>query len=624
MKVSRTWLQNFLDGQLPTTQGVSDALTFHAFEIDGIENVAGDDVLDVKITANRGHDCMSHRGIAKELSAILNIPLVQKYDPFNRPLDASKKTDSVSVSIESDKCNRYIAAVIRGVKVGPSPDWLKKGLEAIGQRSINNVVDATNLVMFNIGQPLHAFDMAKAGNKIVVRQAKAGEKILALDNKEYTLAGPMLVIASESQVLGIAGVKGGKFAEVNEQTTDIILEAANFDGPSVRKTARALKLRTDASARFEQVLSPELASYGMQQAIDLITQAMGGTLEGIVDVYPRSRENKPVSVSATQVRQVLGDEFGTNEIEDAFKRLSFSYEKNGETYTVTPPFERLDLEIPEDLIEEVGRIIGYDRVPAKDLPPFPKTPAVNKNFYYAEKIRQFLTERGFSEIFTSVFADEGKREVLNKVDSDKPFLRDSLLPGMNVALEKNSHVTDLLGLPDVRLFEIGVVFDKNGERTMLAIGSKGNKKTPKPQDVLTELLQALGGSAKAEQKDNAVQVDFGALVAKLPEPSAYEDFSVSTLQRYQPYSKYPYIMRDIAMWMPAGRDLGEVLEAFSFHNKGLLRNAILFDQYQKDGRTSYAFHLAFQSFEKTLQDEEVNAIMENIYADLRGKGYEIR
>src|SRR3989338_5477413 len=248
MKISRSWLQTFFKDPLPEAKTLADALTFHAFEIESIEN----DVLDVKVTPNRGHDCLSHRGIAKELSAILNVPM--KGDPLRMEVSLTPTTNEVSVSIdETQLCPRYIAGLIRGAKVGPSPHWLRNFLESIGQKSINNIVDATNFVMFSLGQPLHAFDAGQLSKKeayaIGVRRAKVGEKLLALDEKEYVLAENMLVITDRhaDAAIGIAGVKGGKPAGISETTTDIIIESANFDGVSTRKTASALKLRTDAS-----------------------------------------------------------------------------------------------------------------------------------------------------------------------------------------------------------------------------------------------------------------------------------------------------------------------------------------------------------------------------------------
>src|SRR3989338_8343613 len=418
MKISRNWLQTFFTAPLPDAQTLADALTFHAFEIESVEN----EILDVKVTPNRGHDCLSHRGIAKELSAILNIPM--KGDPLREPMSGFTKSRHGEVSIDTPLCARYIAGYIKGVKVGASPDWLRKNLESIGQKSINNIVDAANFVMFNIGQPLHAFDAGKIGKRqeaigksefrIQVRDAKKGEKMLALDAKEYVLSESMLVIAdgNADAVIGIAGVKGGKVAEVNEATTDIIIESANFDGASVRKTAQQLKLRTDASQRFEQALSPELAAYGMRAVTDLIMKIAGGELVGFADEYPKPQTAKQVSVSVSQVNRILGTSLTDKEITDAFTRLGLPHKCSEASphciFKVEVPFERQDISIPEDLAEEAARIIGYENIPETEQTAFPSAVEINRNFYTAERVRENLTSLGYSEVYTSVFRNTGE------------------------------------------------------------------------------------------------------------------------------------------------------------------------------------------------------------------------
>ncbi len=606
MLISRNWLSNFFDTPLPATDAVADALTFHAFEIDGIEKKNGDDILDVKVTPNRGHDCLSHRGIAKEVSAILKMPFKAGIDPlgsvFKDRFMAAPRTDAVSITLEDASLSpRYIAGYMKGVKVGPSPDWLKSSLEAIGQRSINNVVDATNLVMFNTGQPLHAFDALRLTQKlnkyhIVVRKAREGEKIMALDNKEYELNESMLVIAdgNEDKAIGIAGIKGGTPAGITEDTTDIIIESANFAGVAVRKTAQALKLRTDASSRFEQGLSPELAAYGMQNVAEIIHMVAGGELIGYADVYPAPQVPAQVSVSVEHCNRVLGSSLTGADVADVFIRLGFGYKEEGGVFQVAVPLERLDITIPEDLVEEVGRIIGYDHVPAVPLAPLAQPIEINKDFYTAEHVREELVGAGYSEVFTSVFSDRGERVVLNKVDGIKPYLRANLTDGLNEALKKNIPNKDLLGLKEVKLFEIGTVWTKD-EQVMVGIVTEKEKAVEEPLSM-------------HEPKDIA----------------GYEELPLSTTEKYAPFSKYPYIVRDVAAWVPAGTTSDSILAMITAEAGELLVRSQLFDQFEKEGRISYAFRLIFQSFERTLTEVEVNAIMEKIYAKLKEKGFEIR
>ncbi|MBI2610859.1 phenylalanine--tRNA ligase subunit beta [Candidatus Kaiserbacteria bacterium] len=602
MKISRDWLQMFFEKPLPDAQTLADALTFHAFEVESVEirhrmSNVGDEVLDVKVTPNRGHDALSHRGIGKELSAILELPM--KDDPLRDAVSLEPKTDTIELEIDDAKlCSRYVAGYIKGVKVGPSPEWLRKGLETVGQKSINNVVDATNYVMFNIGQPLHAFDAGQLSKKnekysIRVRLAKTREKMLALDGKEYRLNPTNLVIVDGNDVaIGIAGVKGGKPTGIDHNTKDIIIESANFDGVSVRRTAAVLKLRTDASDRFQQVISPELAAYGMRAAADLIVELAGGEIVGFVDEYPAPQKPLRVSISTSKVNKVLGTRLADTDIADTFTRLGLPHQREGEIFTVDVPFERIDLTIPEDLAEEVGRIIGYEKIPAPPLPAFPKKPEVNANFYAAEKAREELIAKGYSEVFTSVFVEKGERAVANKVGGEKPFLRTTLVDGLREAYERNVRNKDLLGLKEIKMFEIGTVWNSGKEMIMLGRADA------------TGVREQLLSGMKSD---------------------TYDELPASTTERYEPFSKYPFIVRDISMWVPQGPEaISEVLAIFGEESRGLLRHVELFDQFKKGGRVSYAFRLVLQSFEKTLIDEEANVIMERIHSAVTKRGWEVR
>lgn len=602
MKIPRQWLQTFFDTPLPSNEVLTDALTFHAFEIEGVEN----DVLDVKVTPNRGHDCLSVRGIAKELSAILELPL--KADPLRSQPDLTQMTNTVQVAIEEPSlCKRYIAAHIRGVHVTESPEWLRRALESIGQRSINNVVDATNYIMFHLGQPLHAFDAGMVIERdgayaIRVRKAREGERMVALDGKDYTLQASMLVIADAraDAAIGIAGVKGGAPAGITEQTSDLIIESANFDNVSVRKTAQALKLRTDASSRYEQGISAELAAYGMRSAVDLILELAGGQLVGFTDEYPVIETKQTASVSVHEINRALGTAFTADEVARVFTRLDLAHVQSSDAFEVHVPFERLDLSIPEDLIEEVGRILGYDHVPTVDIPPLSEAPAPNLEFSRLENIRAFLISHGFSEVFTSVFAAKGDRVVLNKVDGVKPYLRSALSESLADALERNVRNKDVLGLKQVRLFEIGSVWRGGNE------------------DIDVELaVEKVKGMKSAD--------DYRQMLSEhLASGSAMRDSIVSAPQRYAPFSKYPFIVRDIALWVPETTEANEVLSVIRSAAGELLVRSNLFDEFKKDTRISYAFRLVFQSFDKTLTDAEANERIESVNTAVKAKGWEVR
>lgn len=605
MKISRNWLQNYFDDALPGVEDISDALMFHVFEIDGVERVGTDGsawegtgephdyVLDVKVTPNRGHDCLAHRGIAKELSAIWGKPL--KNDPFALQVDISKKSSAVTVAIADPKlCRRYIAGYIKNVKVGPSPEWLRNSLEAIGQRSINNVVDATNLVMFNVGQPLHAFDATRLGSlSIGVRAAHVGEQMEALDKKVYTLNPSLLVITADDRAVGIAGIKGGEADRIDESTTDVLIEAATFDGVTIRRGSQALKLRTDASARFEQVLSPYLAEVGMKQVVSLIAAIAGGEVEGFVDQYPDPHTQTYVAVTVEHINRLLGSNLTAADVAGVLARLGFAYKEEAGVFEVQPPQERLDITIAEDVVEEVGRIVGYDAIAAVPLPAPDKAPEINKNYYASEKAREEWTAKGYSEVFTSVFSDTGERMVLNKVDGVRPYLRSSLTPGLQDALAKNKPNKDLLGLKEIKLFEIGMVWKDGKEQLMIGTVSE--------KEAATEMM-LVGPEA----------------------PAAYDDLPLSQADKYRPYSKYPYIVRDVAIWTPEGTDAAAVAALIKTEAGSLCQSVRLFDTFTKEGRTSLALRLIFQSFEKTLTEQEANDAMAKVSEVLKSKGFEIR
>lgn len=584
-------MQKYFEQSLSKAEVMNDALTFHAFEIEESDG----DVLDVKVLPNRATDCLCHRGIAKELSAILDIPL--KNDRLRESVPEFPKTNELQIEIEdSKKCQRYIGALMRCVKVAQSPQWLREALESVGQRSINNIVDATNYVMLNIGQPLHAFDAKKLSERngkyaIKVRNAKKDEKIITLTGEEYILPESILLItdANSDNPIGIAGIKGGKAAEITNDTTDIIVESANFDGTTIRRGAQALKLSTEASLRFQNRPSPELCAYALLDVLAIIKKIAGGEVAGIVDEYPTPAEkNRDVSASLGKINGVLGSNFSREEVANVFNRLGFEIKINGDIFTVTPPFERTDISIPEDLAEEVGRIIGYDKIIPTELPPLAEKP--NQARYRGiEKIKDFLVERGFTEISTQSFAKKGDIELANPLDKTKPALRKSLDENIQDALERAKNYAPLVLAPNqkIKLFEIGTVFQKDGERLEI--------KTSEPISDLS-----------------AIQDDENYI------PKKY------TLGAFKPFSIYPLIVRDIALWVPSGINEGFPKPIIQENAGELLIRLDQFDKFEKKGKTSLAFRLVFQSFDRTLTDDEVNEIMKKISAALSEKGYEVR
>lgn len=606
MKVSLKWLQSYFDRPLPNAEALDDAFTFHAFEVEEHEG----DLIDVKVLPDRAGYALSHRGIAKELSAILDIPL--KSDSLREPLESMDIVSPyLKVEIEDEeKCLRYVGAVVRGVKVGPSPTWLKEALESVGQRSINNVVDATNYVMLNVGQPLHAFDAAKLAQKdgayrIVVRAAHEGERLTTLSGDELTLSNETFVIADGNVdvALAVAGVKGGMAAVVDETTTDLVVEAANFDGPTVRRAAQRLRLSTDSSLRFQNRPSPELAAYGMRDVLALITEIAGGEIEGVVDVYPARASQAPRTVSVTleRINAVLGASFTVDNVTDVFQRLGLPAVYEGSTFIVMPPFERTDLVISEDLVEEVGRIIGYDAI-ASALLPNVGTTANQARFRGIERMKDELVAQGFTEVSTQSFAKKGDIELANPMDKTHPFLRTSLEENLQDALIRAKQYAPLVLAPGhkPKLFEVGTVFPKGGEYLELR---------------MSERVPAWGESAGTVDNLSVAKLeDYG----RDYRPTRYE------LGAYKPFSLYPFTTRDIAFWAPADTDEGFTKSLIQEKAGELLVRIDQFDRFEKEGRVSLAFRLVFQSFERTLTDEEVNGVMEKVSEALTAKDYEVR
>lgn len=598
MKISYNWLKWYVP-EAPDAETLAQAIVFHAFEVESVEKFGDDFILDIKTLPDRNHDCLSHLGIAREVSAILNIPF---NDPTSQYKIPTLTPTELKIDIQTPICRRYMGRIVRNIKVGPSPEWVVKHLESIGQRSINNIVDATNLTMFNCGQPCHAFDLGKVQQGIVVRTANNGEKITLLTGEEKELNDSMAVISdTTSNTLAVAGVKGGKFAEVNNETTDILIEVANFEPTSVRKTAKALNIQTDSTKRFENDLSPELVPYAMRELSALLVEMFPeAVFEEIVDIYQKPQETKIITVSSDYINKKLGSNFSTEEVENVWKRLKFEYIKNEEKFMITQPVLRLDLCEPHDFVEEVGRILGYDKVEAV-IPKLDQSvlagwnPQINQVFYKTLAVKKYFVDLGYSEAMTYSFRNKGEVEMF-KTASDKKFLRTNLKDGITESLAMNTLNAPLLGIDAVKIFEIGTVFTKNGEQLNVAFNEKKN--------IIEMSLDEFC------IKNNIVVGDSYGELLQVPN-------SELRTPSFKSWSPYPFITRDISVWVPETVSSDTLKEIYQKNGTELLiRIPRLVDTFTKDGKTSYAFRLVFQSFEKTLTDAEVNAVMESINREL--------
>lgn len=625
MLISYKWLQSYFDEKLPAPEALAERITFGFAEIEKMEKKEDDTVFDIKVLPDRACYALSHRGVGYEVGAILGL----KRKEFNWPQPKVTKTREIRVKIEaSDLCSRYMARVVENVTVKELP-WVKEHLEAVGQRSINPIVDGANIVMFDMGQPLHAFDADKVEGGIVVRRARKGEKIITLDNREVSLDESVLVIADEKAPLAIAGIKGGKKAEVTATTRNLILESANFDASHIRKTSERLGIKTDASKRFENKLSPEMASIGMNDfSAYLFEMDKNIKIGEITDMYQERQKERTIVVSEEYIAKKLGVEIFSKQIEEIMSRLLVKMEKNKSELILTPPVFRMDLNISEDIAEEVGRIIGYDKIPAK-LPPKSKgVVTIPKSFYYEWKIRELLVNAGFSEVMTSSFSEKGSEAIEKPLAEDKKYARPDLRCNFEKSLKVNLLNSPLFGGTDeAKIFEIGRVFTKDGERTALALGVAGPKKKVSGvlESAVKKLSETLHTVLKGDAKDGVFECALDGVFEKLSEPKEWDIFiPPATAGKFQPFSPFPFIVRDIALFVPSGTESDSVHKLILKEAGSLVVHSHLFDRFEKDGKISYAFRLVFQSFDRTLTDDEVNGFMGKIYVTLKVRNWQVR
>ena len=639
MNVSYTWLQTYFKDKLPEPTELAELFNAHAFEVEGMQALSNDTIFDIKVLPDRAHYALSHRGIAREASALSRLALAPEIPTH---VHSNMAVYAPAVKVETDLCRRYVARRIDNVKVGESPAWLREHLEAIGARSINNIVDATNFVMFALGQPLHAFDANKVQGTIVARQASAGEKIVILDGRGIALLEGDVVIADDEGPLAIAGVKGGKRAEVTASTVSIVLESANFDPTSVRKTSTRANLRNDSSKRFENEITPELAGEAMERVTALILDLCKGAGAGVVsDIYPNPAVRWTIEADIAYMNAVTGLSLSVADMTDILVRLRCEVKEVGGKLLIIPPFDRLDLVIAEDIADELIRVYGYDRLTSVETPDIAPV-AVDQTFFWAEKAKNALVSLGFSETLLYTLVAKGAFEISYPLASDKSALREGLSQKLSESLVSNARNADLLGLETVRIFEIGKAFPREGEKTSLCMGVSQVKKRKgvTSESVLREAVAALeaafGIALEAKIEVGAygalVEFDFDSISAKLGPAGPLRELGFVGLpqdKRYKPFSPYPFIVRDVALFVPSTTEEGEVQGVIQSALAAAAGNLLVkgpdcFDRFEKEDRKSLGFRMIFQSFERTLSDDEVNGSMEALSAALRERGWEVR
>lgn len=591
MKISYNWLKWYIP-ECPSKEKLYDVFTYHLCEVEGTEDLqGGDTIFDINILPNRAHDLLSHQGIARELASLLDIPFVSPIPQYKIP---ESVTTNFKVLVEAKECRRYMGRVVRNVSVGASPEWVVKHLESIGQRSINNIVDAANITMYDSGQPIHAFDLDKIKGSLVVRFAKDGEEITTLDNKQVKLKDTDLVIADEENVLAIAGVKGGKIAEVDNNTKNIVIEVANFDPVTIRKTRSRIGIFTDAAKRFENDLSLTYCDLGMLEMSALLVEYGFKDFESIIDIYPNLEKARTLKFSLRSISNKLGIEISPSQIENILNRYQLTFKNSGDEYEIEVPMSRLDLSITEDITEEVGRVLGYDKLNPK-IPKLNFTPKINEVFAKTTFAREKLLNAGFSEVMTYAFTNTGDTEVLASA-SDKKFLRTNLKEGLLESVKLNQNNSPLLNQKEVKVFEIGKVFKDNKEILNIAYGDKKG---------IIEM--SLDEYMKASENSSLE-------VLGSPRDYARPDHQDKNISgAFSMWSLFPFITRDIAVWVSEveGKDKLENLIKENL-NELCVKGPTMFDSFTKEGRTSYGFRMVFQAYDRTLTDIEINQITDNI------------
>ena len=641
-----------------------------------LSSYIGDTVLDLEVTPNRP-DCLSVIGVAREAAALTgqNIRLTE---PEYAETGSAIK-DAVAVEIAApDLCPRYCAGLITGIKIGPSPQWLQDRLTACGQRPINNIVDVTNYVMLEYGQPLHSFDYNKVrGQKVIIRRAGPGEKVISLDGVERTLSADNLVIADPDRAVAIAGVMGGANSEITEQTEAILLEAASFNAVNIHYTARTLKLSSEASQRFERGIRADLTMPALKRATQLIVELAGGTAaKGIIDVYPGRQEIPPVVLPVKLVETILDIKVEFEKIVGVLTSLGFECKPNEAKteITVAVPYWRSDIKLPIDLVEEVARIIGYDRIPTtmlrEQIPPQNPEPIIKLK----RQVRKNLVGFGFQEVMTlSLVSDEWLKKLhpdlasfepaplklINPMTVEQEYLRPTLRANLLNIINANRRFAEEglrffevsrvylampKGLPDERETLCGVLSGlrndrawNNKDETVDFYDVKGVVEALFEQLNIAVIFEPSADAGMHANKQAAV-IAGGARIGvvgevhpkvllnfEIDEPVYMFELDMKTLSSvmsenitYRQLPRFPAVVRDVALIVDievTHRKLTDIMRGFS-----LIKDIELFDVYCGEqvpaGKKSLAYRITFQSPERTLKEQEINGVMKGLLSKL--------
>lgn len=629
-----------------------------------------EDIIEFEITPNRP-DCLSIEGLGREVSASLGKEFKNPRKNIDEKIVENKEEiEGLKVDIEApDLCYRYIARMVKNVKIGPSPEWLTRRLNACGMRSINNIVDITNYVMLEMGQPMHAFDINSIeGKHITVRRAKNGEKITTLDKQERTLDENDLVIADTKKPVAIAGVMGGLNSEIEKDTQTVVFESAVFYGGGVRKTAKKVGLRTESSARYEKGLSSENAIRAVNRAVELVELiGAGQEVEGKIDVYPTKQKINKIKLDVEKINNLLGTNIEKEKMIKILEKLDIKVENN----MAIAPYFRMDLEFVADIAEEIVRFYGYDKLETTLIKADTTLGIRNKEQKIEKTIKDMLVNNGLSEIYTYGFVSEQDLEksniskelieksitIINPLSDEYKLMRPTTIPSMMQILATNANKKN----QNVKLFDISRNYRnlnnevENGEvpeqENILTLGMYGD-------DVdfytLKGLIENVLETVSVNRYDIIKETKNGSyhpgrcanitvgkdIIATIGEvhPAVLENYGIEKRvylaevnvtkivkysrqnKKYVEVPKFPAVERDIAVIVDEKVEVGQIEKIITKKSKKLLESATLFDIYRNEkignNKKSVAYSLIFRDKKKTLSDEEINTTMENIISEL--------
>lgn len=661
MLISYNWLKNYVDINMPAEK-LAKVLAMAGLSVGSVEQKGGDFVLELEITSNRP-DCLSYIGVAREVAALtgqkLKIPACKKILPAS-----NLKLSAISIKVDNKKlCPRYTATIIRGVKIGESPKWLKDKIESIGLRSVNNVVDITNFCLFETGEPMHAFDMDNiSGGSVVIRNAKKGEKITVIDGTERALDETMLVIADSGTPIAIAGVMGGLKTEVGMSTKNILLEAAYFDPVSIRRTSRKLALSSESSYRFERKVDMENIYYTQLRAAQLVLEAAGGKIEGYMDIGKAAVTKRTITLRPERVNKILGVEIPLSKTKKILLSLGMKQKSaSKDALKLEAPEFRQDLQDEIDLIEEVARIYGYGNIPETLPCVVEKGERMPIDIIIDNKIRDILKSSGLSEVITyslmsrkalsmAKIDDKDAAAVRNPLSAEQEVLRPSSISGMLGAIRYNINRKN----SDLRLFELGKVYMKTAggsfkERRNLTIGLTGEIQDgwigkPRPvsffdlKGIAETLFLSLGiddfsvreasegpfsaaACATIEVKGEPAGIlgEIGQDVLKnfdIKDKVYILEIDIESLQKFMSLKKqfseplrYPSALRDMSIVVDNSVTNAAIISLITDSAGQILKKAKLIDRYRggqiPQGKTSLTYRLEYQDVSKTLADKEV-------------------